>query len=157
MVQRALTSYRRKTRETSIRPRRMGLQTVYQRSIFLSASLINNRKNPQAPRAEHAGSGESELPNEWCGECQVACRDKHTCIDKSKSKEQVLKTLSWAQARRSKQGGSKVSYINPNYRSVRLVYRRSNPNKETLIYLSLIHIWRCRRSTLCRSRWSPYH
>ena len=26
-----------------------------------------------------------------------------------------------------------------------------------LMYLSLIHIWRCRRSTLCRSRWSPYH
>ena len=26
-----------------------------------------------------------------------------------------------------------------------------------LIDLSLIHIWRCRRSTLCRSRWSPYH
>eukprot|EP00826_Nyctotherus_ovalis_P032732 TRINITY_DN2635_c0_g1_i22.p1 TRINITY_DN2635_c0_g1~~TRINITY_DN2635_c0_g1_i22.p1 ORF type:complete len:353 (-),score=61.15 TRINITY_DN2635_c0_g1_i22:18-1076(-) len=25
------------------------------------------------------------------------------------------------------------------------------------IYLSLIHICRCRRSTLCRSRWSPYH
>ena len=23
--------------------------------------------------------------------------------------------------------------------------------------LSLIHIWRCRRSTLCRSRWSTYH
>ena len=26
-----------------------------------------------------------------------------------------------------------------------------------VIVLSLIHIWRCRRSTLCRSRWSPYH
>ena len=25
------------------------------------------------------------------------------------------------------------------------------------VSLSLIHIWRCRRSTLCRSRWSPYH
>ena len=25
------------------------------------------------------------------------------------------------------------------------------------LILSLIHIWRCRRSTLCRSRWSPYH
>ena len=25
------------------------------------------------------------------------------------------------------------------------------------IYLSLIHIWRCRRSYACRSRWSPYH
>ena len=27
----------------------------------------------------------------------------------------------------------------------------------SVLYLSLIHIWRCRRSTLCRSRWSPYH
>ena len=25
------------------------------------------------------------------------------------------------------------------------------------IGLSLIHIWRCRRYSLCRSRWSPYH
>ena len=25
------------------------------------------------------------------------------------------------------------------------------------IILSLIHIWRCRRYSLCRSRWSPYH
>ena len=28
---------------------------------------------------------------------------------------------------------------------------------DTHMHLSLIHIWRCRRSTLCRSRWSPYH
>ena len=27
----------------------------------------------------------------------------------------------------------------------------------THIYLSLIHIWRCRRIERCRSRWSPYH
>ena len=26
-----------------------------------------------------------------------------------------------------------------------------------LSVLSLIHIWRCRRSYACRSRWSPYH
>ena len=24
-------------------------------------------------------------------------------------------------------------------------------------WLSLIHIWRCRRYAVCRSRWSPYH
>ena len=30
-------------------------------------------------------------------------------------------------------------------------------NKDLIFLLSLIHIWRCRRSTLCRSRWSPYH
>ena len=35
----------------------------------------------------------------------------------------------------------------------------SNPRHlwHTVNKLSLIHIWRCRRSTLCRSRWSPYH
>ena len=27
----------------------------------------------------------------------------------------------------------------------------------TALYLSLIHIWRCRRLLTCRSRWSPYH
>ena len=32
-----------------------------------------------------------------------------------------------------------------------------NTDRLTLSCLSLIHIWRCRRSTLCRSRWSPYH
>ena len=26
-----------------------------------------------------------------------------------------------------------------------------------ILYLSLIHIWRCRRYAVCRSRWSPYH
>ena len=36
--------------------------------------------------------------------------------------------------------------IEPNHSEVPLVHQ-----------LSLIHIWRCRRSTLCRSRWSPYH
>ena len=29
--------------------------------------------------------------------------------------------------------------------------------REKSLPLSLIHIWRCRRSYACRSRWSPYH
>ena len=32
-----------------------------------------------------------------------------------------------------------------------------NASHNPVCNLSLIHIWRCRRSTLCRSRWSPYH
>ena len=31
------------------------------------------------------------------------------------------------------------------------------PQTVSLLDLSLIHIWRCRRYSLCRSRWSPYH
>ena len=27
----------------------------------------------------------------------------------------------------------------------------------SVVVLSLIHIWRCRRTPRCRSRWSPYH
>ena len=34
---------------------------------------------------------------------------------------------------------------------------RDFPLPKKVLFLSLIHIWRCRRSTLCRSRWSPYH
>ena len=30
-------------------------------------------------------------------------------------------------------------------------------HREATFILSLIHIWRCRRYSLCRSRWSPYH
>ena len=29
--------------------------------------------------------------------------------------------------------------------------------KVRVLILSLIHIWRCRRASMCRSRWSPYH
>eukprot|EP00826_Nyctotherus_ovalis_P040410 TRINITY_DN3986_c0_g1_i9.p3 TRINITY_DN3986_c0_g1~~TRINITY_DN3986_c0_g1_i9.p3 ORF type:complete len:135 (+),score=25.36 TRINITY_DN3986_c0_g1_i9:605-1009(+) len=39
------------------------------------------------------------------------------------------------------------------------IQRTGGDNNElrTGMDLSLIHICRCRRSTLCRSRWSPYH
>ena len=35
--------------------------------------------------------------------------------------------------------------------------RSSAANGWVSLNLSLIHIWRCRRSYACRSRWSPYH
>ena len=35
--------------------------------------------------------GSQKLPNEWCGECHVACRDKHMCIDKFESKSMYWK------------------------------------------------------------------
>ena len=39
-----------------------------------------------------------------------------------------------------------------------IIMRRSRAIRGTeQLALSLIHIWRCRRSYACRSRWSPYH
>ena len=37
------------------------------------------------------------------------------------------------------------------------VAHRSKVNEISVLELSLIHIRRCRRYSLCRSRWSPYH
>ena len=55
-------------------------------------------------------------------------------------------------------------------KTIRICYKLNIPHNATYsvscrvvlqiliyIYLSLIHIWRCRRSYACRSRWSPYH
>ena len=41
--------------------------------------------------------------------------------------------------------------------SIRLAGRPYNSESTTVLHLSLIHIWRCRRIERCRSRWSPYH
>ena len=53
--------------------------------------------------------------------------------------------ISWSEA-------SKVSSMLSERRKSRI-----SPQGEQIIWLSLIHIWRCRRSYACRSRWSPYH
>ena len=38
-----------------------------------------------------------------------------------------------------------------------LNYSVTHRVRRSYVYLSLIHIWRCRRIERCRSRWSPYH
>jgi len=78
-----LTSYKRKTPETSRGPGRIGLQRVNCGSTMLPLCNSNHHEVLHgALRSEHVGPEESELPNEWQDECQVACIDKHTCIDK---------------------------------------------------------------------------
>jgi len=143
IVQNALTSYKRKTRGTSRGPGRLKPQTISRWSTLRCASLISNRENPQALRSGHKNLGESELPNEWCGKCQVACSDKHACIDKFESKEHVLKTMSWVHAYRNmKEASSNEMYISDKTsctglvnRFMRLIHRGDNPNKKALIYI----------------------
>ena len=58
-------------------------------------------------------------------------------------------------------GGSQKKINGPRQRSIcenqNIVHTICDILTLKLFRLSLIHIWRCRRSTLCRSRWSPYH
>ena len=85
-VQMMLTSLQKKnSRETQRGPRRIGLWTV------CWGSTLQLRISDQQPRESTSSKlrdldmriqESKKLPNEWCGECQVACRDKHACIDK---------------------------------------------------------------------------
>ena len=105
---------------------------------FFCASLLSNRKNS---RSEDVSPGESELPNEWCGECQVVYRDKHTCIDKSESRRMYWKSCNeHRHTGAGKEKTSKINIVKPvninlNYWSVTLVLRRNNSNKETFKYI----------------------
>jgi len=45
--------------------------------------------------------GDITIDNRWEDECQVACIDKHMCINKFESKA-CNKTMSWAQIYRSR-------------------------------------------------------
>ena len=52
-----------------------------------------------------------------------------------------------------------ICWVFPNdyFIVIRLVQNTMGTVSCLMLYLSLIHIWRCRRRLRCRSRWSPYH
>ena len=56
------------------------------------------------------------------------------------------------------EGISQFSYVPDAGHKVLINLSLSDPEVHSIpLTLSLIHIWRCRRYSLCRSRWSPYH
>ena len=60
-------------------------------------------------------------------------------------------TINWKSSALVKQPDRPWKSGTPNTNKTR------NSNRVPQPILSLIHIWRCRRYSLCRSRWSPYH
>ena len=97
-VQRSPTSYKRKTQETSRGPRRVGSWTGLSLIHYASATplwLTTGRIHKlQTLGSQHEDPRESELHNEWWFECQMACVDRHMCIDKSK-----LNDMHWKSCR----------------------------------------------------------
>ena len=68
--------------------RRMGLWTVCQRSkLLLHLSDQQPRESPSSKLQDldMRIQRSQNTPSEWWCECQVACIDKHMCIDKSKA------------------------------------------------------------------------
>jgi len=88
IVQRALTSYRKKTWETSRGVGGIGSQTICRCSTLplrYSDQQLGESTSSKLWDLNMRIQESQKLSNEWCGECQVACRVKHTSVDKSES------------------------------------------------------------------------
>ena len=71
----------------------------------------------------------------------------------------LIRNRSWLRQERP-QGRMAGVLLAPSWRALQLLLDKLHNianHLDMICNLSLIHIWRCRRSTLCRSRWSPYH
>ena len=88
-VQKALTSHEMETWELSRGPGRIWPQTVCQWLTLLlriSNQQLRESTSSKLQNLDMRIQWSQKLPNEWCTECQVAYRDKYTCINKSESK-----------------------------------------------------------------------
>ena len=71
-------------------------------------------------------------------------KEQHTWQPYTQHGTQTMKTVVMSVQARYQVDGASERQVHSTHQSLK-------------VELSLIHIWRCRRSTLCRSRWSPYH
>ena len=75
-------------------PRRTESQTVCRWSTLqlrISDQQLGESRSSKLWDLDMRIQGSQKLPNEWCGEGQVAYRDKYTCIDKSNQKNMYWK------------------------------------------------------------------
>ena len=121
---------------------KMGLQTVCRWPRFSCASLINIRENLQASNSGIWTWEFRRVRNSpTSSECQVAWRNKHTCIDKSDSKTCIRNRVVSIHPNRNKVSNDginrcdKTSCTGSVGRFMRLIPREDNPNKKTLIYI----------------------
>ena len=92
-VQKALTSHEMETWELS-----RGAGRIWPQTVCRWLTLLQRISNQQLRESTSSNlrnldmriQWSQKLLNEWCGKCQVACIDKHTCIDKSE-----LKSMYW--------------------------------------------------------------
>jgi len=81
--------YKGKTREAHRGPGRIGLQTVCWRSkvlLHLSDQQLRESPSSKLQDLDMRIQRSQNSPSEWWCECQMACQDKYTCIDKTESK-----------------------------------------------------------------------
>ena len=78
----------KKTRETSRGPGRIGLQTGQPLIHYATAAQLISTGSPPRSKLQDLNmqiQGCQKQPNEWQDESQVACKDRHMCIDKFES------------------------------------------------------------------------
>ena len=113
----------------------------------LSAAAAGSSGTPQALRRRFladvtgaAAAAASTTPPQSASFTPITARQSASAAPLSASS--ALNTVS----------ASPCDSVNVSWTDVHSIIRTSVHHR-----LSLIHIWRCRRSYACRSRWSPYH
>jgi len=114
------------------------------------AALIARKSHVvQALRSEHAGPGESELHNKWKDECQLACIERHTCIDKFKEKSLYRKlcrdhrhigVYSETSRNVSNTNVDNTNYTSLDFGFIGLIRRGDNPSKKPSSIYHIPHI-----------------
>ena len=117
---------------------------------YRCATLITRKLTMiQALRSEHTSPEESELPNEWCGEYQVVCIDRHTCIDKSEEKSMNRKPChdhrhTWVynetSSNVSNPNVNKTNYTSSDFEFMRLMCRGNNPKRKPSFIYHIPHV-----------------
>eukprot|EP00826_Nyctotherus_ovalis_P009462 TRINITY_DN12503_c0_g1_i2.p1 TRINITY_DN12503_c0_g1~~TRINITY_DN12503_c0_g1_i2.p1 ORF type:complete len:168 (-),score=39.52 TRINITY_DN12503_c0_g1_i2:12-515(-) len=97
----------------------------------------------------------------------LSCREEAKKNEISKYQEEIkrsiekmlkLNKLPQLDLKKTKKGEYIVSLEDLSFILVTLITRTDKKTEQILeLKLSLIHICRCRRYAVCRSRWSPYH
>ena len=117
----------------------------------VTATYIRRSEIPSRIYAKHQYRQESEYGSKWCiihSNIWVQLQSYH---QRWSNITWILHHQKGAIAR-----VQKYTYIN-SQKALTSLQKWNSRGTQGAWKLSLIHIWRCRRSTLCRSRWSPYH
>eukprot|EP00826_Nyctotherus_ovalis_P022037 TRINITY_DN17215_c0_g1_i1.p1 TRINITY_DN17215_c0_g1~~TRINITY_DN17215_c0_g1_i1.p1 ORF type:complete len:120 (-),score=10.06 TRINITY_DN17215_c0_g1_i1:12-371(-) len=119
----------------------MGTFIAKSSAMVLDSSNACSSISPRPKLSRHINSPRKlRHPSEIKADCKKSVRNSNTETLEAQAEDTVL----YGNEFKDLYDGS--FYYNPN-----------NTKEFMLGCLSLIHICRCRRYAVCRSRWSPYH
>eukprot|EP00826_Nyctotherus_ovalis_P028798 TRINITY_DN22704_c0_g3_i1.p2 TRINITY_DN22704_c0_g3~~TRINITY_DN22704_c0_g3_i1.p2 ORF type:complete len:113 (+),score=43.95 TRINITY_DN22704_c0_g3_i1:467-805(+) len=90
-------------------------------------------------------------------EYRVAAAEEKARSEEYKNRLVILEEEYQEARRKLNELANELENNNKELNGLKEINEKIEEEKNVLLDLSLIHICRCRRYAVCRSRWSPYH